>query len=503
MLKVENLTICFSDRETQQKVVSNVSFSIEKGEILGIVGESGSGKTMTALTIAGLLKRHAKVDEGTISFIKRDGKEEELLSLSEREMRKLQGDEIDMIFQEPMTALNPTMRIGEQIEEALRLHTNLSKEEREQRVLKALEDVELYDSVELRKKYPHELSGGMRQRVMIAAAIVCRPRLLIADEPTTALDVNTQKSILQLLKKLNQKYRMGILFISHNLRVVNMLCERVLVMKDGEIVETGKTETIFTNPKQEYTKKLIAALPKQLPGECETEDAEVPLNKRETCEEHGNKVLELRHVNAFYREGKVRRQVLKDVSFTLYEGEIVGLVGESGSGKSTLCKSILGLVKEYDGEVMHYTKYPQMVFQDPYSSLNPKRTIGKILEEPLLIRKDGTKTSRRQQAEVMLEKVHLPREIFGRYPKELSGGQRQRVSLASALMTGSRFILADEALSALDVTVQAQMIRLLKELQKEECLTYLFVSHDLDVVRMICDRILVLEEGRVREVSYV
>ena len=261
MLKVENLSIHFEDRGGNQEVVKNVSFALQDSEILGIVGESGSGKTMTALTIAGLLKEEAILDSGTIWLDER-----ELLSLTAKEMREVQGKEISMIFQEPMTALNPTMRIGKQVEEALVLHTELSKEERRQTVLKALEDVELEHLKQLCRKYPHELSGGMRQRVMIAAAIVCRPKLLIADEPTTALDVGTQESILKLLKKLNQKYGMGILFISHNLRVVNELCSRVLVMKDGQIIEGGAAEQIFQNPQTEYTKELIAAIPSRMKG---------------------------------------------------------------------------------------------------------------------------------------------------------------------------------------------------------------------------------------------
>lgn len=264
MLKVENLTIHFEDREVHQEVVRESSFSMEKGEILGIVGESGSGKSMTALTIAGLLKQHAVLDSGKITFTDREEKKYDLLELDAKEMRTLQGNQISMIFQEPMTALNPTMQIGKQVEESLRLHTELSKEERKKRVLKALEDVELEHPEKLVKKYPHELSGGMRQRVMIAAAIVCRPQLLIADEPTTALDVYTQENIIQLLKKLNQKYQMGILFISHNLRVVHMLCERVLVMQHGIIVEEGKTEEIFRNPSHPYTKELIAAIPARI-----------------------------------------------------------------------------------------------------------------------------------------------------------------------------------------------------------------------------------------------
>lgn len=261
MLKVENLTIHFEDREVDQKVVKEISFFIKDGEILGIVGESGSGKTMTALTIIGLLKKHAFLDKGSIRL-----DEVDLLKLDERQMRMIQGNDISMIFQEPMTSLNPTMKIGRQVEEALRLHTKLSKQERKEKVIKALQDVELDHPETLIKKYPHELSGGMRQRVMIAAAIVCRPKLLIADEPTTALDVNTQESILKLMKKLNQKYGMSILFISHNLRVVNEICSRVIVMKNGEIVEAGETKQIFQNPQHEYTKQLIEAIPTRVEG---------------------------------------------------------------------------------------------------------------------------------------------------------------------------------------------------------------------------------------------
>lgn len=256
MLKVENLTIRFEDREAGQEVVKGISFSVNEGEILGIVGESGSGKTMTALTVMGLLKKHAFLDSGNIYLENLD-----LLQLNEKQMREVQGNDISMIFQEPMTSLNPTMKIGRQVEEALKLHTNMSKKERQEKVLKALEDVELENPELLIKEYPYELSGGMRQRVMIAAAIVCRPKLLIADEPTTALDVNTQESILKLMKKLNQKYKMSILFISHNLRVVNEICSRVIVMKNGEIVEEGETEEIFKNPQHEYTKQLIEAIP--------------------------------------------------------------------------------------------------------------------------------------------------------------------------------------------------------------------------------------------------
>lgn len=516
MLNVEHLSIHFEDRGQREEAVKNVSFRLADGEILGIVGESGSGKTMTALTIAGLKKQHAVIDGGSICL---DGVD--LLKLDDAQMRSVQGAQIGMIFQEPMSALNPTMKIGRQLEEVLVLHTKLSKEERRNKVFAAMEDVELRNPRKLYDKYPHELSGGMRQRAMLAAAIVCRPKLLIADEPTTALDVQTQDGILELLKKLNRKYGMSILFISHNLRVVEKLCGRVLVMKAGEVVEEGSVEGIFGNPQTEYTKELIAAIPtacgknegdKSTAGgagmkwdEAVREEITVRPDEAvadETAMEKDmwepQKVLEVRHLNAYYREGRGRRQVLQDVSFALYEGEIVGLVGESGSGKTTLCKCVLGLLKEYEGEVIHHTKRPQMIFQDPYGSLNPRKTIGWILEEPLKVQGGFTKEERKRKAEEMLERVHLPKEFYKRYPRELSGGQRQRVSIATALMTGTKFILADEPLSALDVTVQAQMIALLKELQEREKICYLFVSHDLDVVHMLCDRVLRVEEKTVR-----
>lgn len=491
MLKVENLSVHFEERGGRQEAVNGISFEINEGEVLGIVGESGSGKTMTALTIAGLMKEHAILDSGRILL---DGTD--LPALSEKEMRRVQGKDISMIFQEPLTALNPTMRIGEQVEEALLLHTALSKAERTKKVHKALEDAELSDIEALCRKYPHELSGGMRQRVMIAASIICRPKLLIADEPTTALDVITQDSILKLLKKLNKKYGMGILFISHNLRVVKELCSRVLVMKDGRIIEEGATEQVFRHPQKDYTKELIAAIPGR------TEDNILrPAGSRQgeagqlsACRPQKDKVLELKHVNAYYREGRKKKQVLEDVSFTLYKGETVGLAGESGSGKSTLCKCILGLLKEFEGEIIHYTKSPQMIFQDPFGSLNPKKTIGWILEEPLRVQGGFSKETRREKAEEMLKRVHLPGEVYQRYPRELSGGQRQRVSIALSLITGTGFILADEPLSALDVTVQAQIIALLKEIQEKENISCLFISHDLDVVSMLCERVLFLKD---------
>lgn len=481
ILEVNDLHTSFFTDAGEVQAVNGISFRLEPGKTLGIVGESGSGKSVTAYSIMQILAETGKITAGEVKF-----HGEDITKWDGKQMQKFRGEKCSIIFQDPMTSLNPVFTVGSQLTEAVLLHTDKDKKQAWARAVEMLTLVGVNEPESRMKQYPHELSGGMRQRVMIAMALACEPDILIADEPTTALDVNTQASILQLLKKLNQKYGMSILFISHNLRVVGTLCSRVLVMKDGEVVEEGSTEEIFSASRHEYTKALIAAIPSG------TNDKTV---QGTVLSEQRPKVLELRHVNAYYKEGKLRRQILKDVSFALYEGEMIGLVGESGSGKSTLCKCVLGLLKDYEGEVVHYTERPQMVFQDPYASLNPKKTIGWILEEPLRVRKEGDKKSRRTKAEAMLERVHLPKEIYDRYPRELSGGQRQRVSIALALMTGTRFILADEVLSALDVTVQAQMIELLKELQAQERICYLFVSHDLDVVNMICDRVLVLKDG--------
>ena len=488
MLEVKDLNIEFHDHSVPETVVYDFDLILEEGDIVGIVGESGSGKTMSALAICGLLSRHDMEKRGEILF---QGKE--LLTCSRSEMRQLQGDDISIIFQEPMTSLNPVKKIGWQVEEALRIHTHMPKEERYERAIWALAEAELPDPEKVYEQYPHELSGGMRQRVMIAAAIVCRPKVLVADEPTTALDVTIQAEIIKLLQKLNREYKTSILFISHDLSLVRKLCERVVVMQDGYVVEQGRTEDIFCHPKKEYTKKLIASIP-----DCDIEKVERDFSEEDV-------VLAVQDIHAGYQEsegffGKSQeKKVLNGINFVLHKGEVLGLVGESGCGKSTLAKVILGLNKRYSGQVSCVPGSVQMVFQDPYSSLNPKKTIGWILEEPLKIKGGFTSQQRWEKVLAMLEKVGLEKELADRYPSQLSGGQRQRVSIGLALMSEPKVLVADEPVSALDVTIQAQILELLQRLKDEMGLAILFISHDLRVVYQLCDRVLIMQDGEIVE----
>lgn len=477
MLEVRNLTVTFPEGT----VVDNLSFSVKKGEILAMIGESGSGKSMTSLSVAGLLPREAQAS-GEIFF---EG--QELLAMPLKKRRQMQGTDISMVFQEPMTSLNPVMKIGKQVEEILLLHTRLNRAERKQKVLEALGAAGFAEPEKVYSRYPHQLSGGMRQRVMIAMATVLQPKLLIADEPTTALDVTIQEQILTLLKQKNQENEMGILFISHNLEVVRNFCDRILVMYRGRLVECGTAEEIFYHPKEEYTRKLLASIPSGV-------------QSRLAEPGRRNPVLEVKNLNVYYAEPHgQKKQVIFDVSFSVGEKETVGLIGESGGGKSSLCKAILGLHSDFDGEIIHYTKQPQMVFQDPYGSLNPAKYIGWILEEPLRIQGKLSKMERKQKVLYMLDRVGLDASYVKRRPRELSGGQRQRVAIALALILESKFIIADEPVSALDVTIQAQILTLLKELKEEFGLSYLFISHDMAVIREMCDCVLRLKDGRIEE----
>lgn len=471
MLKVEHLTVKFGDNI----IVNDLSFAMEQGEILGIVGESGSGKTMTALGIMDLLPKGASLS-GKISLGRMD-----LTGLPEAEKKNYKGKDIGMVFQEPMTSLNPVISIGRQLDEMLVLHTSLFREERRARIREALETVELSDL--LYHKYPHELSGGMQQRVMIAMALICAPKLIIADEPTTALDVEVQGQILQLFKNINQEKHTSLLLISHDLQVIGEICSRVIVMQGGVAVETGKVSDVWEHPEDSYTKNLIAAA-----SIC---------SKQEIFGGGMENILELKNLSVYYTQkskslfGKRKKKfILQDFNLEIKKGEILGIVGKSGSGKTTLSKAILGLHNEYTGTITHYSRMPQMIFQDAYSSLNPVKSIGWILEEPLRIRRKFSKRDRRAYVVRMLEKVGLSEGYMDRYPHELSGGQRQRVSIASALMLGSEFIIADEPVSALDVTIQGQILDLLLNLQKEYNLSILFISHDIHVMNRVCDRII-------------
>lgn len=475
MLKVKDFSIHFDDNLSVSDTVKHISFEIKDGEIVAIVGESGSGKSMTALGIIGLLKKHAKLS-GHIYL-----NEVDLLALNYKKRHAYMGEEIAMIFQEPMTSLNPVMRVGKQVDEMIRLHPNTilgkkaTKAERKKRVLEMFENVDLANSEEIYNKYPHELSGGMRQRIMIAMATICNPKILIADEPTTSLDVQTQQQILQLLKKINRENKISILMISHDLNVVADMADKIIVMHDGIIVEQGDKNSVLTEPKHEYTQKLLAS---------------VPRGKKQKTQYLDEIVVEAKDLSIYYQEGKKRHYVINHLNFEIKKGEILGLVGRSGLGKTTISKTILGIHHDYTGHYANNAKHSQMIFQDPFSSLNPVKTIGWILEEPLKVRTRMNHMERRLKVVEMLEKVGLTEDYYNRRARELSGGQRQRVSIALSIIGGADFIIADEPVSALDVTIQAQIMELLLDIQKEFGISMLFISHDIHVIEKMCDRVL-------------
>jgi len=487
LLSIRDLTLSFPVRddepEIRETILDHVSFDIPRGKVVGVVGESGSGKSMTALTIMGLLRETARIESGSILF---DGTE--LVGLDEKTYQGLRGDELSMIFQEPMTSLNPVMKIGRQVEETLQLHTKLSDAEIHERARQALENVGLEEVESLVQKYPHQLSGGMRQRVMIAQAMVNRPQLLIADEATTALDTIVQARILDLLHDIHEKSGVSILFISHDLNVIRRIADEVVVMYRGQVVESGTTTQVLDHPKEAYTKTLVQHAP-----DVET----LPT---------GHPILRMEHVNIYYDDGsnvlrkRQKQQVIKDLSLSMYKGEILGIVGESGSGKSTIAKVLTGLNTCYDGRISLLEEKPQMVFQDPMGSLNPAHRIGWIMNEALR----GQKLSRAEKKKrvlAMLRAVGLEESFYDRMPRQLSGGQRQRISIGICLLTGCQFLIADEAVSALDVTVQSQILQLLLQLHEERGLSILFISHDLNLVRHFCHRVVVLNDGELVEMA--
>lgn len=509
LLRVNNLKVEYHTKTKISYAVKGVSFEMEKGDILGIVGESGSGKSTMGLALMMQLPQTARFT-GEVLF-----KEHDLVPMTFDELRKIKGCEISTVFQEPMTSLNPLVRVGKQVEEILKIHDKtLSNEVRKDKVIRMFRNVELQNPEEVYKKYPHELSGGMQQRVMIAMALMNHPDLLIADEPTTALDADVQTQILDLLRSINERYGTSIILISHDLRVVRQLCRSTLVMYKGEIVEHGEVEQIFEHPQHEYTRLLIHALKQgEKPSEVHDSDA----------------ILQVRNLTLYYNikaeklgQRSHRKYICRDMSFSVHEGEIVGLVGPSGSGKSSISRAILGLHKDYAGEIILKESHPQMIFQDSASSLNPGRKISWILEEPLknlrgengvsrvrkishvaeLLPEDASanfpadrlsRAERKAIVKDILKRVELPEEYLNRYPGELSGGQKQRVNIALALIAGSRFIIADEPVSALDVTIQGQILELLLNLQKDLQLSMLFISHDKAVVDRMCDTVVQLE----------
>lgn len=496
MLQIENLSVTIENRE----ILKNISLDIEDGGIVGVVGESGCGKTMTALGVMGLLPGGAQITSGKIMF---NG--ENLLEKPQEQMRNLRGNDISMIFQEPMTSLNPTMKIGRQLLEVFDIHPDAGSlgdlrggtADRRQKVLETLENVGLSDAQRVFESYPHELSGGMRQRAMIAMAILLHPWLLIADEPTTALDVVVQKQILELLMKLNEqnsRHPMSILFITHDLELAKSFCGHIVVMKDGQIVEQGDTAEVMENPRHEYTKKLISSVPERKYKAL----GEVKRNHEP--------ILKVENLTAYYKEKRTRifakntfRKVVDDVSFEVYEGECLGLVGESGCGKTSLSKAVLGVNKNTDGRISMNCGLPRIIFQDPYSSLNPAYTIGWLLEEPLLAAGVKSKGERREKALEMLEMVGLDASFYDRRPSRLSGGQRQRISIGQALITNPKLVVADEPVSALDVTIQAQIIELMLRVQEKMGLSYIFISHDMNVICRMCSRVMVMQNGKIVE----
>ncbi|MEN1937644.1 ABC transporter ATP-binding protein [Paenibacillus sp. 102] len=505
ILEVRNLRVSFQSRNQEFEAVRGVNFEVKKGETLGIVGESGSGKSVTARSIMRLLpSATSDMKEGEIVFLG-----ENLAHKTEKEMESIRGKEIGMIFQDPMTSLNPTIRIGKQISETLMKHQGLSKKEAKEQAIEMLELVGIRGSEIRYNQYPHEFSGGMRQRVMIAMALACRPTLLIADEPTTALDVTIQAQILNVMRDIQDRFGISIILITHDLGVVASMCDRVVVMKDGEIVETGTTEEIFESAEHPYTLKLLHALPRLHEKKKTKFVHSKPLDKP---------LVEVKSLKQYFDLGK--GNVLKavdDISFHIREGETLGFVGESGSGKSTTGRAILRLHEPTGGDVLYQgmavnrfsksemkmmRRHMQMIFQDPYASLNPRFKVIDIIGEVLDVhRLSGSKKERTRRVEELLDMVGLDPTHTMRYPHEFSGGQRQRIGIARALAVEPKFIVCDEPLSALDVSIQSQIVKLLEELQHRLGLTYLFIAHDLSMVKHISDRVAVMYAGKIVEIA--
>jgi peptide/nickel transport system ATP-binding protein len=545
ILQVEDLTTVFHRKESRTVAVDGVSFSLSKGETLGIVGESGSGKSVTALSILRLIAApEGEISHGKVLYYPSSGQETDLLKLKEKQMRSYRGKEISMIFQEPMTSLNPVLTCGFQVLEAIREHSHMGKKEARSRVIELFEEVKLPRPDEIYDSYPHQISGGQKQRIMIAIAIALNPGILIADEPTTALDVTVQKTILDLLKELQTKHGMSILFITHDLGLISGFADRVLVMHKGKIVEQGTAKDIFQNPGHPYTKGLLSCRPpldvrlRKLPtvddflaGDMHSlrHDPGNIISEQERKSVHEKlysqvPVLEIRDLNtrfpiSFSLFGKARGYLnaVDGVSFSVYPGETVGIVGESGCGKTTLGRTILQLVEASSGQVLFkgvdlasmnsselrdLRKTLQIIFQDPYSSLNPRIMAGEAIMEPMKVHGISTnKAILKQKTLDLLKKTGLEEEHFYRYPHEFSGGQRQRLCIARALSVNPEVIICDESVSALDVSIQAQILNLLNSLKNEFGFTYLFISHDLSVVKFMSDRLIVMQAGKIVEIG--
>ena len=557
ILQIENLQVSFMHHGNETRAVDNVSFNLHKGETIGIVGESGSGKSVTALSVMNLLNSPpALINSGNIYFKSNSYGFIDTLAISDQKLRAIRGNEIAMIFQEPMSSLNPVFTCGNQVAEALKVHLKMSYQEARERALELFEEVNLPRPRKIFDSYPHAISGGQKQRVMIAMAMSCNPSILIADEPTTALDVTVQSNILRIMEGLRENHDTSLIFISHDLGVIAEIADRIIVMYEGKIVEHGNVFKIFNNPEHPYTKGLLACRPRldiklrRLPtvsdfmttatdgntlkthkynsiGEALLLNAEL---KKETIQKRldviqGGPILRVKNLKKSFPIkkglfGKSKEEVtaVDDISFEIYPGETVGLVGESGCGKTTLGRSIIRLIDPNSGEIIFdghsihemkgeslrlMRKKMQIIFQDPYSSLNPRQTIGEAISEPLKIHKIILdKKERKERVLELLEKVGLSPSHFNRFPHEFSGGQRQRICIARALATNPKFIICDESVSALDVSVQAQVLNLLNDLKKEFKFTYLFISHDLSVIKFMADRIFVMNNGKLIEIGY-
>jgi len=539
VVDIDRLTVAFRRGETTFNAVRDLSLTVDRGETLAIVGESGSGKSVTSLALMRLVEHGGgSIANGSIAFRRRNGSVLDLARASQSTMRSIRGADIAMIFQEPMTSLNPVFTVGDQIGEAIALHQNMSRSQAHAETLRLLDLVRIPEARRVAARYPHQLSGGMRQRVMIAMALSCKPSLLIADEPTTALDVTIQAQILQLIRGLQDEMNMGVIFITHDMGVVAEVADRVLVMYRGDKVEEGESAKLFAAPTHPYTKALLAAVPKlgSMQGtdapakfsllKLDGEHAQQPLPEDDTASEASTQAQSILRVRDLVTRFPVRSglfgkltgrvHAVERVSFDLHAGETLALVGESGCGKSTTGRSLLRLVEsqsgsiEFDGKDISSLTGPslqalrrdiQFIFQDPFASLNPRLTVGFSIMEPLLVHNVASGKEAQERVAWLLDKVGLPADAARRYPHEFSGGQRQRIAIARALALNPKVVIADESVSALDVSVQAQIVNLMLDLQRELGVAYLFISHDMAVVERISHRVAVMYLGQIVEIG--